>query len=136
MRRASMLAATMIVVALILSACAGTLKLGRLLGTGDSGGTFQVPVGSEVVVLVPWPDRPGWMWVVQKRDSSFVRLAGRDRSEAFKDLRAIKGTGGKEALRFKAVAKGTSELTLVYCRFADCDHDIARTATYRIEGVK
>ena len=125
-----------VVVVLLLSACAGTVKMGRLLGTGDSGGTFQVPVGSEVVILVPLPDRPGWIWVVQKYDSARIQMAGRQRSETIKQLRKIEGTRGKEALRFKTTATGTSELVLAYCQFSDCEHNTKRTATYRIEAGK
>ena len=120
----------------LLSACAGTVRLGKLLGTGDSGGTFQVQVGREVVVLVPWPDQPGWMWMVQQRDSSRVRLAGRQRSDSIKALQDVKGTGGKEALRFKAVAAGTSELVIVYCQVSDCERTAKKTVTYRIEASK
>jgi predicted secreted protein len=121
----------------VLSTACGGIRIGDVLENADRGGTTRVQVGREAVLLVPAPDRVGWRWIVQKHDSAHLLLAGRQAASSIKELsKAGIDTERREALRFKVAAKGTTTLVLVYCRVADCEATVEKTATCRIEGVK
>jgi inhibitor of cysteine peptidase len=78
-----------------------------------NGQTINAKVGDTVVVTLAGNPTTGYNWAADKLDTSILQQVG---DASFKADSNLIGAGGMVTLKFKAVAAGTTTLTLNYSR--------------------
>ena len=114
------IAAPFLVLLLLAAGCSGAGDDGGdvELGVLSNGGTFEVTVGSAVVVQLEGNPSTGYSWVVLDVDDSLLRQAGE--YEFLTSNEAIGGAGMMQ-LTFGAIAAGETTLRLGYLRPWEAD---------------
>jgi len=96
------------------SAAGGPLKIGE----ADNGKAFTVKVGDTIEVSIVGNPTTGYAWTValSDKDAAILAQVGEPAYEQDQTEGQIVGAGGTYTFTFKAAAKGTATLTLVYAR--------------------
>lgn len=82
------------------------------LTENDSGKTIELRVRDELEVVLPANPTTGYVWEVSSIDSTVLRL---EKSEFMPGDKAI-GSGGMEVIKLHAIAKGSSDVRLLFHR--------------------
>lgn len=93
-----------------LAACSSSAQTVRLTQTGQKA---EIEAGEVFEVVLEGNPTTGYSWEAQDLGTSLLVQQGETEFKA--DSSAV-GSGGRETLRFKALAAGTTTLKLVYHR--------------------
>ena len=98
--------------ALALSACGGKPAPAPVIEISEAGGNLEVTAGSEFKIVIESNPSAGYHWeLIGSLDESVVQLVSK---EYRADEPVMPGSGGKDVWVFKAVAAGTTTITLGY----------------------
>jgi inhibitor of cysteine peptidase len=82
--------------------------------SADNGGQLGLNAGQQFEVALEGNASTGYVWQAQDLDSAYLTQVGEPKFSS--DNPDLVGSGGKQALTFKALKAGTTKLTLVYLR--------------------
>ncbi len=98
-----------------LLACASPMPAMQSLSSGDAGKVVNVPAGEEVVVTLESNITTGYSWTENAVISNGAVL--QQTSHKYQPpAEAIPGRGGQEVWTFKALAAGTTTISIEYKR--------------------
>ena len=108
-----------------------TLGITALACGTTNGNAIQAKAGEEFTITLESNRTTGYGWeLAQPLDESIVKLAGSD-YKAPQDVRMV-GQGGEEVWTFKAVDKGTTQISMKYVRSWEKDTPPAKTQEYTV----
>lgn len=96
----------------------------------DQGQTISTEIGEEFVVALDANPTTGYNWE-ESYDETALKLVEKTFELGESDKKGLIGAGGIENFRFKAIGKGTTEITLVYKRL--WEQEIAAQAVFKVD---
>ena len=98
---------------LLPAACSTCPRMPLKLSEKDTMGTVQMHTGDTLEIVLRGNPTTGYLWEVSCVDTAILKEVG---ETAFTPDRKARGSGGKLAMRFKALAAGKTTLKLIYHR--------------------
>lgn len=118
-------AASMSILALLLTSCAGTTSLSG----SDNGKTVQVHVGDEIDLALDSNPSTGFEWAIDKNDETLLTL----KQSNYTGSSNLPGSGGTQTFTFMAKSAGVINLQLKYWRSFEGDKSITRRFAVTIQ---
>ncbi len=101
-----------------------------VLTEADNGGSTAVDANTTVIVQLPGNPTTGYTWSVKSYDTSILSLEVHDYTADTSDRM---GSGGTFSFQFKALAPGSSTITLTYERPWEKDVPPAKTFSTEVD---
>jgi len=118
-------------IAIALGILLATLGITALACGTANANTIKAKVGEEFTITLESNRTTGYGWeLAQSLDESIVKLISSSYKEP-QDVRMV-GQGGEQVWIFKAVGKGTTEISMKYVRSWEKDTPPAKTQEYKI----